>query len=60
MDSGEEYEVAVLVIKRLAESDEGRLWLAQAHMAAQMIQEKLDAHVASNLIAERPGRRGRL
>ncbi|MCH8282192.1 MAG: hypothetical protein IIC96_16090 [Chloroflexi bacterium] len=39
---GEEYEVAVLVLKQLAESEEGRLWLAQAHLAAKVIQEKLE------------------
>ena len=44
VDSGEEYEVAVLVLKRLAESEEGRLWLAKAHLASKVIQGKLQEY----------------
>ena len=42
----------MLVLKRLAESEEGRVWLAQAHLAAQVIQGKLDEHAAGKLISE--------
>ena len=36
--SGEDYEVAVMVLKYLEESEEGRLWLAQAHSVAELTQ----------------------
>jgi hypothetical protein len=45
MESGEEYEVAVLVLKHLEESEGGRLWLAQAHAAAESIQGSIDQAV---------------
>ena len=43
-------------MRHLAESEEGRLWLAKAHVAAQVIQEKLAEHAASEPITERSGR----
>ena len=42
MESGEDYEFAVLVLKHLEESEEGRLWLAYAHAAAESIQGSID------------------
>lgn len=47
---GEEYEVAVLVLKQLAESETGRLWLDQAHLAAKIFQGKLDEHSAGKVV----------
>ena len=37
---GEEYEVAVLVVKHLTETEAGRAWLAKAHIAAGAIQDR--------------------
>ena len=36
---GEEYEVAVLVVKHLTETEAGRAWLAKAHIAAGAMQD---------------------
>ena len=36
--NGEEYEVAVLVVKHLTETEAGRAWLAKAHNAAGAIE----------------------
>ena len=49
VESGEEYEVAVLVLKHLAESEEGLLWLAQVHLAAQVIGVKLKEFAAGGV-----------
>ncbi len=34
---GEEYEVAVLVLKHLTEAEAGREWLVKAHAAAKSL-----------------------
>ena len=40
---GEDYEVAVLVVKHLMETEKGQQWLAQAQMATRAVRENRPA-----------------
>ena len=41
---GEEYEIAMSVVRHLGEMEEGQLGLAQAHVAAKVIQGLIGDH----------------
>ena len=41
---GEDYEVAVSVVNHLRQTKVGRMWLDQAHVAAEVIPALIDQH----------------
>ena len=50
--TGEDYEIAVLVLKHLSATEAGREWLVKAHAAAKSLVEELVRDTGTGAQAE--------